>query len=339
MACDLTTIQTEACTSGIGKVTDTIELLQLIAQLTCEAGQTLGVAGNPSLPLESVQFNDGGVFGGDADFTWDKTTNALSILGKVGVGVAASTHQLKVQIAANSYVAIGDMVGLLGYAGIVGVTAGIGLSRASNGAIVGGIFNFDDTAGTPSVGIQAREDTQFINNALQTVIIKAGGNVGIGTATPISKLAIDLGAVNLNDRGITIEQNLAVVNAGSSISWRHLAATNDYAKIVGQTDSGGSGGVLSFYTNVGLGAVVDTEKMRIDRLGNVGIGTTTPGVRLEVAGDIKVAGGAKLLATTAALTNGAAAALGTLANAPAVGNPTKWIAIDDAGVVRHIPAW
>jgi hypothetical protein len=43
--------------------------------------------------------------------------------------------------------------------------------------------------------------------------------------------------------------------------------------------------------------------------------------------------------TGGTLTNGAAAAAGTLNNAPVAGNPTKWIKIRDAGVDRFIPAW
>lgn len=46
-----------------------------------------------------------------------------------------------------------------------------------------------------------------------------------------------------------------------------------------------------------------------------------------------------LLETSVALTNGAAAAAGTLLNAPAAGNPTKWIPINDNGTTRYIPAW
>ena len=46
-----------------------------------------------------------------------------------------------------------------------------------------------------------------------------------------------------------------------------------------------------------------------------------------------------LLHTISALTNGAAAATGTLTNAPSAGNPTKWIPIDDNGTTRYIPAW
>ena len=40
-----------------------------------------------------------------------------------------------------------------------------------------------------------------------------------------------------------------------------------------------------------------------------------------------------------ALTNGAAAGAGTITNAPAAGNPTKWIPIDDNGTIRYIPCW
>jgi hypothetical protein len=48
MACELEQIQTDACTSGIGKVTDRIALLQIIAQLTCEASEGGGGSGVPS---------------------------------------------------------------------------------------------------------------------------------------------------------------------------------------------------------------------------------------------------------------------------------------------------
>ena len=38
-------------------------------------------------------------------------------------------------------------------------------------------------------------------------------------------------------------------------------------------------------------------------------------------------------------TNGAAAAAGTLTNAPVAGNPTFWIPVNVGGVTKHIPAW
>jgi hypothetical protein len=56
-------------------------------------------------------------------------------------------------------------------------------------------------------------------------------------------------------------------------------------------------------------------------------------------GTAVLAGGATLIGTKTALTNGSGAAAGSLLNSPAAGNPTKWIAINDAGTTRYIPAW
>ena len=41
------------------------------------------IGGLPGPPATSVQFNDGGAFGGDSAFTWNKTTDTLSVLGTV----------------------------------------------------------------------------------------------------------------------------------------------------------------------------------------------------------------------------------------------------------------
>lgn len=46
-----------------------------------------------------------------------------------------------------------------------------------------------------------------------------------------------------------------------------------------------------------------------------------------------------LIASSVTMNNGAAAAIGTLSNAPTAGNPTKWIPINDNGTTRHIPTW
>jgi hypothetical protein len=46
-----------------------------------------------------------------------------------------------------------------------------------------------------------------------------------------------------------------------------------------------------------------------------------------------------LIDSSVGLTNGAGASTATLTNAPAAGNPTKWVPIDDNGTTRYIPAW
>jgi len=73
--------------------------------------------------------------------------------------------------------------------------------------------------------------------------------------------------------------------------------------------------------------------------GNIGVGITPTGpYKLEVAGALSVASNT-LIRTSVAFTNGAAAAAGTLLNAPTAGNPTKWIPVNDNGTTRYIPAW
>jgi hypothetical protein len=62
------------------------------------------------------------------------------------------------------------------------------------------------------------------------------------------------------------------------------------------------------------------------------------GTSLTLTGDITTGTGT-LHKTTTNLTNGAAAAAGTLNNAPAAGNPSKWVPINDNGTVRYIPCW
>jgi hypothetical protein len=54
---------------------------------------------------------------------------------------------------------------------------------------------------------------------------------------------------------------------------------------------------------------------------------------------LRVSDGAFLLRSSVALDDGAGADVGTLTNAPAAGDPTKWIPIDDNGTTRFIPAW
>lgn len=71
---------------------------------------------------------------------------------------------------------------------------------------------------------------------------------------------------------------------------------------------------------------------------------------VDESGDITVAGfvfgnnlrtsnAAGLVSSTVTMNNGAGANAGTLTNAPAIGNPTKWIPIIDNGTTRYVPAW
>jgi hypothetical protein len=46
-----------------------------------------GAAPVPGAPLQSVQFNDNSAFAGSANFSWNKTSNTLVVVGAIGLGV------------------------------------------------------------------------------------------------------------------------------------------------------------------------------------------------------------------------------------------------------------
>jgi hypothetical protein len=87
----------------------------------------------------------------------------------------------------------------------------------------------------------------------------------------------------------------------------------------------------------------DDDTFTLTATGNTKIGNVSrwiSGTTCVVEFDASPTSGTTALAAPpTAFANGAAAATGTLTNAPAAGNPTKWIPVNDAGTIRYIPAW
>lgn len=67
-----------------GATSGTTKFLREDATWAVPAG---GGGGTPGGSDTQVQFNDGGAFGGDANFVWNKTNNSLSLLGSAGTAV------------------------------------------------------------------------------------------------------------------------------------------------------------------------------------------------------------------------------------------------------------
>lgn len=92
MACDLIQTELAGCLSEIKKIESQTRLLRLIAELSCEiAAAGGGGGGTPSLPLNSVQFNEAGAFGGSANFTWDDSLSTLTVAGEINTGTLEAT--------------------------------------------------------------------------------------------------------------------------------------------------------------------------------------------------------------------------------------------------------
>lgn len=165
-------------------------------------------------------------------------------------------------------------------------------------------------------------------NATEAAFID-GVTAGTGAANKALVLNasgdITAGLRNITLTGGTVTTSTPVLNVTQTLNDAGVSFTVIKANV---TDSASASASLLLDLQVG-----GATKFNITKAGNVvSQGTIS-------ATSIFTSSASFLHRTTSALNNGAAAAAGTLTNAPAAGNPTKWIAVDDNGTTRYIPAW
>jgi len=118
--------------------------------------------------------------------------------------------------------------------------------------------------------------------------IDASGNVGIGTSSPAAQLHVS---------GST---SAGVIQLGGTSTTGYYAQVNQNANNFQIIANGDQAYRASLGTNNGTGYITfltanlttnNTERMRIDAAGNVGIGTDTPTTALDVVGIVAATGG------------------------------------------------
>ena len=108
----------------------------------------------------------------------------------------------------------------------------------------------------------------------------SSGNVGIGTSSPSSRLAVSGGDAT----AVTVDYNAGISTGAEYSALRFTASALGFvpAEIRAVNTNGGQNlGVMQLFTSA-------TERARIDSSGNVGIGTTSPGSKLDVNGEIRI---------------------------------------------------
>ncbi|MFK8058393.1 MAG: hypothetical protein AB8F78_19870 [Saprospiraceae bacterium] len=213
-------------------------------------------------------------------FNTDNTVLSLRSSGNVGIGTSSPDARLDVEGGRVRFSDYGNNAITGTATSILGVEADGDLVEVSTSSLSENIYNTNGTLTANRAVTQGNFDLNFDAN---TLVVSGDDNfVGIGTDSPTEKLQISNGVIYANGEG----SGLIVDNVGKRVGlmkyngkeagiWRIAAQDFEIGRITGGAGSTDVSGVA--------GNTYTTDLYVADD-GNVGIGTTGPGSRLEVAG-------------------------------------------------------
>lgn len=252
----------------------------------------------------------GGVLSQDnASLFLDNTNNRL------GIGTTAPLKLLHIHESADSETASQLLLQNMG-GGINAAAIGFQVAHTSEYTTLGpkGGIAYQRTSSNGRGNMifynRATDDTSAYTAGDAVITLQLGGNVGIGNTIPA--VALDVGAT------------------ASAMRVRNLFTDASNGEWFG----------ISWAANV---ATIGAEKNGTGTVRPVtAAGTwtfTAPVLGAATATSVTTSATDFLHKTSGTLTGGGTANVPTLTAGPVAGNPTKWVAINDNGTTRHIPAW
>jgi hypothetical protein len=158
-----------------------------------------------------------------------------------------------------------------------------GVGAVALGAVATPSFAFRTDLNT-GMWSSGADTINFSTNATERLRMDSGGNVGIGTTNPVSKLHLSDAVASSNAPKITLTGAGGVSNQiGLDLS-PYSGRTGGIASYIYSIDDSNASAHLTFGTAPTGTASVVVERMRITNSGNVGIGTTGASSKLTIYG-------------------------------------------------------
>ena len=270
------------------------------------SGSNLTVIGYNAEPSSATATNE--ITLGDANVTDVRIPGAGFYIDNGNVGIGTASPNNKLEIKDGSPGAAIYPLRIKNDANTTGTGAGI--EFLADGSYVGGqiYVNRDVSAGPRhSLRFSAFGSPSTGANALT---ILDNGNVGIGTTNPNQKLTID-GA----NQYVATQQTPYSWGGSSTIGLKMgtdaIAGALDFRRWIGSATTHGTALITQVYSDGGYGldfrvdnkstnTSATTSRMFLSISGEVGIGTTSPAKKLDVAGEIRASNGILFGTDTAA---------------------------------------
>lgn len=306
------------------------DLLKLaLLQRIAEGGG--GGGGTPGGANGSVQFNNGGAFGGFGNY--NSGTSVLTLPGDLifsadnadDIGASGATRPRTGYFGTSVVTPLATILAAAN-ANAIAVT-GYSLTGANTQPMLSlaGTWN---TSGTPTA-----IDLNITDTASNAASLLMNLRVGVSSMFEVRKNGI------ANLAGLSVGAASSAFGSLNQISlWQ---AGIQRIALIGSTQGinlQSAIGIRWSSTNSSQGSV-DTSIFR-NAAGIVEVSDGNAGTFRDIK--VRTAftnNAASLVSTNTALTDFAGAGAGTLTNAPTAGDPTKWIAIVDNGTTRYIPTW
>jgi hypothetical protein len=264
---------------------------------TTSPGAALDVSGNATL-VANFNYTSNGTY-----VRWQNNGTSFGDVGSAGSLVSGgATNDFAIHARS------GNMVFSMGFTERMRITSGgnVGIGTTSTSAKLevngnvrasyyiaysGGVYSEYIYDGMYSTGTDqyiytaGAYNTRFYTNTSERMRITSGGNVGIGTTSPSYKLHVAGTSYFTSTMGIDGEGNGITVDTGYGNNGR--VGLMKYGGLEGMLVAGNTTILrLGHRTDSDNVATAGAATIRVDMLiaanGNVGIGTTTAGARLEV---------------------------------------------------------